>query len=99
MVLQTCLFNVKLYVTAWYQAPYAPFAPLLDLQLLKDIMEYKTLNTAVAEIALKKFLGHLWYLSEELVIFQFFDDAVLLATKCQIVEALHKTGGNEYQVK
>lgn len=94
-----CLFTVKLYVTAWYQAPYAPFAPRLDLQLLKDIMEYKSLNTAVADIALKKFLGHLWYLSEELVAFAFFDDAVSLDTKRQMVEALHKTGGNGHPLK
>ena len=57
-----CLFTVKLYVTAWYQAPYALFAARLDLQLLKNIMEYKALNTAVADVALKKFLSHLWYL-------------------------------------
>ena len=94
-----CLFTVKLYVTAWYQAPYAPFAPRLDLQLLKDIMEYKAFNTAVAHVALKKFLGHLWYLSEELVAFAFFDDAVSLDTKRQMVEALHNTGGNEHPLK
>mgnify|MGYP006352973215 FL=1 len=94
-----CLFTVKLYVTAWYQAPYAPFAPRLDLQLLKDIMEYKALNTAVADVAPKKFLGHLWYLSEELVAFAFFDDAVSLDTKRQMVEALHNTGGNEHPLK
>mgnify|MGYP003492342303 FL=1 len=94
-----CLFTVKLYVTAWYQAPYAPFAPRLDLQLLKDIMEYKAFNTAVAHVALKKFLGHLWYLSEELVAFAFFDDAVSHDTKRQMVEALHNTGGNEHPLK
>ena len=94
-----CLFTVKLYVTAWYQAPYAPFAPRLDLQLLKDIMEYKALNTAVADVALKKFLGHLWYLSEELVAFAFFDDAISLDTKRQMVEGLHNTGGNEHPLK
>ena len=53
----------------------------------------------MADVALKKFLGHLWYLSEELVAFAFFDDAVSHDTKRQMVEALHNTGGNEHPLK
>ena len=62
-------------------------------------MEYKAFNTAVADIALKKFLGHLWYLSEELSAFTSFDDGISLDTKHQMVEALHKAGGNEHPLK
>jgi hypothetical protein len=87
-----CLFTVMLYVKAWFQAPYAPCASRIDLNLLKDIEKYKENNSAIADIAMKKFMGHLWYLSEELVAFAFFDDGVSVDTKRQMVAALHKTG-------
>ena len=87
-----CLFTVMLYIKAWFQAPHGPSAPRTDLQLLKEICRYKENNAAVAEVALKKLLGYLWYLSEELLAFAFFDDSVLDETKHQMVAALHKAG-------
>jgi hypothetical protein len=93
-----CLFTVLLYVKSWFQAPFAPSAPRIDLDLLKDIEKYKENNSTIASIAMKKFLGHLWYLSEELVAFAFFDDGVSVDTKRQMVAALHKTG-NEHPLK
>jgi len=44
--------------------------------VLKEIDRYKKKNSIVAEVAIKKFLGHIWYLSEELLAFAFFDDRV-----------------------
>jgi hypothetical protein len=41
---------------------------------------------------MKKFLGHLWYLSEELDAFAFFDNEVSLATKRKMVDALNNEG-------
>lgn len=86
------LFTVMIYIKTWFQAPNAPSAPRIDLDLLKDLEKYKEHNAAIANIAMKKFLGHLWYLSEELVALAFFDDGVSVHTKRQMVAALHKTG-------
>ena len=41
---------------------------------------------------MKKFLGHLWYLSEELVAFAFFDDNVSANTILKMTRALQKPG-------
>jgi hypothetical protein len=41
---------------------------------------------------MKKFLGHLWYLSEELVAFAFFDNEVSLTTERKMVDALNNEG-------
>ena len=71
-----CLFTVLLYVRAWFTAPSASCAPRLDLQLLKDIDRYKSHNQIISASALKKLLGHLWYLYPVLVAFAFFDDDV-----------------------
>src|SRR5207253_1570916 len=70
----------------------------IDLQLLKDIDKYKDDNPAISSVALKKFLGHQWYLSEELVAFAFFDDAVTSETKVRMVDAL-KTQRVEHPLK
>lgn len=47
---------------------------------------------------MKKFLGHLWYLSEELIAFAFFDDNVSSETKRKMVDAMHNEG-IEYPMK
>lgn len=88
-MLEICIFTVRLYITAWYQAPGATLAPRLDLQLLKDIDAYKSQNALISQVALKKFMGHLWYLSEELVALAFFDDKVSSDTKRKMVRAIN----------
>ncbi|CAB0016436.1 unnamed protein product, partial [Nesidiocoris tenuis] len=60
------------------------------LYLLK--LEGLQVNEAIAEVALKKFSGHLWYLSEVLVAFAFFDENVPLETKTKMVQALENEG-------
>lgn len=67
-------------------------APRLDFQLLKDLDSYKTTSAAISAVALKKFLGHLWYLSEELVALAFFDDGVSSETKTKMVRAMDVSG-------
>src|ERR1043165_6122575 len=58
---------------------------LLELTcVLKDIDRYKKKNSIVAEVAIKKFLGHIWYLSEELLAFAFIDDRVSIDTNYQV---------------
>ena len=72
--------------------PLGTQAPRIDLQLLKDIQMYKSVNQDVATAVLKKFLNHQWYLSEELVAFAFFDYNVSIDTKRMMLKALQKNG-------
>jgi len=67
------IFVSSLYVKAWFQAPLSTSAPATDLQFLKDLSKYKSVNEKVSKAAFKKFAGHLWYLGEELSALAFFD--------------------------
>jgi len=60
--------------------------------LLKNLDKYKTVNSIVSNIAVKKLLGHLWYLGEELVALAFFDKKVTTETKREMVRALKQSG-------
>ena len=42
----------------------------------------------MAKAAMKKILGHLWYLPEELEYFAFFDDELSVQDKKNVVDAL-----------
>ncbi|CAB0016747.1 unnamed protein product [Nesidiocoris tenuis] len=91
-ITELCMFVVSIYVYHWFQAPSCRFAPRNDLKLLKDLKAYNKMNEAIAEVALKKFSGHLWYLSGVLVAFAFFDENVPLETKTKMVQALENEG-------
>lgn len=89
---QVCSFVVTIYVKYWFSCPSACLAPKNDLQMLKDIKEYERVNKNMAKVALKKILGHLWYLSEELVALGFFDDHLHPETRQKMVSALQNEG-------
>jgi len=89
------LFTVRVYIKYWFQAGSAISAPRNDLELIQKLVEYEMFNPALYRKALKKFLGHLWYLSEELVALAFFDDKVSVTTKRKMVEALKNEEGSE----
>jgi len=52
----------------------------------------------ISKKVMKKFLGHLWYLSEELIAFAFFDENVSSETKRNMVFAMQNEG-TEHPVK
>jgi len=89
-ILDICIFAVHIYVEAWFTAPSACSAPRQDLKLLKAIHNYA--DASVSKIAMKKFTGHLWYLSEELVALALFDDNLSADTKRMMVGALNNAG-------
>ena len=95
-----CIFVVKIYIHAWFTAATAYSAPRHDLQLLKDFFVFENHHPSIpfATVALKKFLGHLWYLSEELVALSFFDDQVTLETKRRMLWALHHVPGADHHM-
>lgn len=87
-----CIFTVMIYIKYWFQAPAGWSAPRNDLQLLKDLTAFESVNKTMATVALKKILGHLWYLSEELVSFAFFDNELSVQDKKKMVDALKIEG-------
>lgn len=86
-----CCFAVEIYVKSWFTAPVASLAPRSDLQLVKNLQLYKQKDERIASVALKKILGHLWYLSEELVALAFFDTGVAYETKNKMRHAVLKS--------
>ena len=63
------LFHSK----AFLQSRLATISPALDLKYLSMMSLYKKENDIAATAAIKAILNHLWYLTEELVVFSIFD--------------------------
>lgn len=61
------LFTTTLYLKAWYTAPVAYDAPYNDLSLLQQLETFQGVDSRIAQAALHKLKGHLWYLSEDLL--------------------------------
>ena len=72
-LLRFTVFILKNYLKMWYVSPVAASAPNNDLKFLKQLNEYKSTDINVANVALKKFSNHLWYLSDVNICFALFD--------------------------
>jgi len=92
-----CIFIVYLYVKAWITCPKATSAPANDLQFLKDLVSYEVIHPEISKTATKKFLNHLWYLSEELVGLALFDEAVDIEVKREIIQRIKNSNESEEQ--
>lgn len=90
-----CIFFASIYVRAWTTAPLAAKAPNHDLHLLKSLQNYSSVNPQISKSTLHKMLGHLWYLSEELVALAFFDDEVIAEVKDDMVKTMNTVVGEE----
>ena len=84
---ELCIFFSRIYVQAWATAPSAVNAPRNDLLLLQQLQQYKSIHSGISNATLKKMIGHLWFLSEELVALALFDDNVDVFIKDKIVAA------------
>lgn len=82
------------YIISWINAPLAASAPKNDLDFLNKLKLYAKVNKNLAEAAIKKFMGHFWYLSEELIRLAFFDRSLSADQKRLMVLALNN---NDYQ--
>jgi hypothetical protein len=89
-----CLFTVTLYIKAWFTAPMTCDAPYNDLCLLQHVELFDAIDSQIAEVALGKITGHMWYLSEDLAALSLFSDKVFADEKRQIVAALSTPVGN-----
>ena len=84
-----CVFGVGAYVKSWFLSHLPTAAPNSDLHLLKLLVAF---GSPSAKRALKKLCGQLWYLSEELVAFAFFDRDIDVSEKRAMVEGLSREG-------
>lgn len=82
-----CVFGVGVYIKPWFISRLPTAAPTSDLSLLKQLV---TIDSPAAKGALKKLCGQLWYLSEELVAFAFFNRDIDASEKRSMVERLSR---------
>ena len=96
-LLRMNIFLAKVYIKFWFLAPLASKAARNDLQLLQQLDAYPDRNIGAATA--RKIAGHLWYLSEELILFSLFDPDVDVATKRNIVKNSVEKEGQEVPLK
>lgn len=65
-------FLALFYTAAWTKASNGADAPINDLQLIHDMMDFRRIDQAVADVVIDKLCNHGWYLSEEVVPFAMF---------------------------
>ena len=87
-LLLLCQFLLLIYVKYWFLCPLSTSAPANDLQLLKDLHEYKLVNADIAKAVLKKHLNHLWYLSDKLICLSVFDGNLTTAELRALAHAI-----------
>lgn len=75
-LLKISLFVALIYFKSWYSASETAAAPRNDLQLIKNIEEYRSYDEYASTVALVKFKRHLWYFSEINIAFSVFDAGV-----------------------
>lgn len=83
-----CLFLVLIYVKPWFNATNSSMAPNQDLTLVKNLVEYKKIDSDLANAALSKLLNHLWYLNSEQVVFGLFDPTLPPQVKVNMASKL-----------
>ncbi|KAK3909534.1 2,3-dihydroxyphenylpropionate/2,3-dihydroxicinnamic acid 1,2-dioxygenase [Frankliniella fusca] len=81
------LFFVSTYMKPWYTATIPAIAPRIDLELLKNIVNYNECPE-VSQIASKVFKNHLWYLHSVTVGIAFFDEGISIDEKKEMVAKL-----------
>lgn len=92
---EICCFIVKCYLEAWICAPDPITAPLNDIIFLKKIVDYTKHNRKIGEVAIKKFINHLWYLNDECAVFSLFDDRIDYNTKSKMAKRILETNEDE----
>ncbi|GBO03674.1 hypothetical protein AVEN_162519-1 [Araneus ventricosus] len=80
-LLDVCLFIVIIYVKPWLQWILAVKAPYKDLGFLKSLKAYEKVNESISKAALQKFSQQLWYFTDEIAVFAFFNNDVDEETK------------------
>jgi len=92
-LLRLNIFLAKVYIKFWFQAPVASTAPRNDLKLLQLLHSYP--DRDISADTSRKIAGHLWYLSEDLILLSLFDAEVDLLTKRAILKASEEKDGEK----
>ncbi|KAK7572169.1 hypothetical protein V9T40_012805 [Parthenolecanium corni] len=86
---EICCFILECYIESWFQATETIHAPLNDVIFLRRIQNYQMKNKKVADVAIKKFSNHLWYLGSECVGVALFDERISSSIKREMQEKIH----------
>ncbi|XP_036340152.1 uncharacterized protein LOC118749459 [Rhagoletis pomonella] len=90
------VFVAVLYVKYWFTASDVISAPRNNFQFLLDLKLYEKTDNLISNTALKKFSGHLWYISQELTGLALLDDSLHLSVKSKMVKKIStKTSRSE----
>lgn len=92
-----CVFIIRFYLVYWFRSPRAINAPMQDLTFLKNVYSTRVVDEVLADEVIRKFINHLWYLSEESVGFAFFDKAVDIPEKRKMVLRLKYNPGTDHE--
>lgn len=84
------IFIVRVYVEAWFTAPFPHKAPYHDLQFIKNLINYKVIDSDLSQATVSKIKNHLWYLTHEACALAFFDDDISVEVKKCMVKALEQ---------
>ena len=90
-------FIALIYGPYFLQSTLATAAPRLDLQLWRDLLAYEeqyadgSKQRKIAQSAKKSVRRHLWYLTEQLVVFSLFDEEVSDAERQSMATNLDQT--------
>ena len=72
----------------WYQCTYAPYVPLDDFNLFKNILKLK--NKELLKVCLKTFNDHKSYVDHKLIAFSLFDPRINNDQKQTFVNNINK---------
>jgi len=87
---QITSFIVKCYVIYWIYAVEAASAPLNDIKFLRELKKYEEIDKNVSEVAISKFINHLYYLTEECAAFALFDESIDVNTKVMMAKNINE---------
>lgn len=85
---QMAIFIALFHARPFLQSRLASISPAIDLKHLSQMNSYKKKDEKVANVAIKSISNHLWYLTEELVIFSVFDETLPNALRQGMVKKL-----------
>ncbi|KZS16493.1 Uncharacterized protein APZ42_017770 [Daphnia magna] len=73
---------------AFLRSRLSSIAPSMDLKYLTDMNIYAKEDADAAVVAIKSVLNHLWYLTEEAVVFAIFDKDLPVTLRQEMVKKL-----------
>jgi hypothetical protein len=82
------IFNVLIYVPHFLSAGVGADAAFNDLKLFKKLCKFRAIDSELSDTALNVLRRHLWYLTEDTVVFAFFSSRLSDDEKSRIAARL-----------